>query len=209
MLEKDTSSSAVMGTFNCNAGEQWNTSWSFISLQCEVWNQPSWMAKTEPKPMMEVSLVLSVRLLHDWWNHLLSDSKISGCKNLERELIYGDNEVVCMSNFSSLAEKQKHWLQETLILMVLEIKSLATTKVPFNLSMTNHSTSAAFCWELKLNGAWRDSEILWVMAHEKFDGSTGLLDLDFSFMFWLVDFLNGGKGEDKDDDSGTLFQSNG
>ena len=47
------------------------------------------------------------------------------------------------------------------------------------------------------------------MAHEKFDGSTGLLDLDFIFMFWLVDFLNGGKGEDKDDDSGTLFQSNG
>ena len=40
--------------------------------------------------MMEVSLVLSVRQLHDVQNHLLSDSKISGFKNLEKEeLIFG------------------------------------------------------------------------------------------------------------------------
>ena len=76
--------------------------------------------------MMEVSLVLSVRQLHDAQNHLLSDSKISGFKNLEKEeLIFGDNAIARMSNFSSLAEKQKHWLHETLILMVFEIKSLA------------------------------------------------------------------------------------
>ena len=73
---------------------------------------------------MEVSLVLSVRQLHDGQNQLLSDSKTSGFKNLEKEeLIFGDNEIVRMSNFSSLAEKQKHWLHETLILMVFEIKS--------------------------------------------------------------------------------------
>ena len=59
--------------------------------------------------MMEVSLVLSVRQLNDEQNHLLSDSKISGFKNLEKEeLIFGDNGIVSMSNFSSLAEKQKH-----------------------------------------------------------------------------------------------------
>ena len=77
--------------------------------------------------MMEVSLVLSVRQLHDAQNHLLSDSKISGFKNLEKEeLIFGDNAIARMSNFSSLAEKQKHWwLHETLILMVFEINSLA------------------------------------------------------------------------------------
>ena len=58
--------------------------------------------------MMEVSLVLSVRQLHDEQNHLFSDSKILRFKRLQREeLIFGDNGIVSMSNFSSLAEKQK------------------------------------------------------------------------------------------------------
>ena len=71
--------------------------------------------------MMEVSVVLSVRQLHDGQNHLLSASKISEFKNLEKEgLKLGDNGIVRMSNFSSLAEKQKH-----LILMVFKITSLA------------------------------------------------------------------------------------
>ena len=71
--------------------------------------------------MMEVSLVFSVRQLHDGQNHLLSDSKISGFKNLEKEeLTFGGNAIVRMFNFSSLAEKQKHWLHKTLILMVFE-----------------------------------------------------------------------------------------
>ena len=60
---------------------------------------------------------------------LLSESKISGFKNLEKgEPILGDNGIVRMSNFSFLAEKQKHWLHETLILMVFEIKPLAALK---------------------------------------------------------------------------------
>ena len=91
-------------------------------------NRLSWITKTELEPMMEVSLVLSVRQLHDRQDHLFSDSKISGFKNLEsEELIFGDNGIVSMSNFSSLAEKQKHSLQEILILMVFEIKPLAAT----------------------------------------------------------------------------------
>ena len=58
--------------------------------------------------MMEVSLVLSVRQLHDEQNHLFSDSKILRFKRLQREeLIFGVNGIVSMSNFSSLAEKQK------------------------------------------------------------------------------------------------------
>ena len=57
---------------------------------------------------MKVSLVLSVRQLHDEQNHLFSDSKILRFKRLQREeLIFGDNGIVSMSNFSSLAEKQK------------------------------------------------------------------------------------------------------
>ena len=58
--------------------------------------------------MMKVSLVLSVRQLHDEQNLLFSDSKILRFKRLQREeLIFGDNGIVSMSNFSSLAEKQK------------------------------------------------------------------------------------------------------
>ena len=103
--------------------------------------------------MMKVSLGLSIRQLHDGQNHLLSESKISGFKNLEKEeLIFGDNGIVKMSNFSFLAEKQKHCLHETLILILFEIKSLAAVEVPFSSSMTNCSTSGASYSELKLNG---------------------------------------------------------
>ena len=98
-----------MRTFNSNSGEQLNTSWPFNSLECEVENRLSCITKIELEPMIEVSLVLPVRQLHDGQDHLFSDSKISGFKNLEREeLIYGDNGIVSMSDFSSLAEKQKH-----------------------------------------------------------------------------------------------------
>ena len=43
-------------------------------------------------------------------------------------------------------------------------------------------------------------------AHKKFDGSTGLLDLDFIFMFRVIDLRSGDKDGDSD---GTLFQSDG
>ena len=95
-----------METFKSNSGEQLNTCWSFISVECEVENRLSWITKIEPKPMMKVSLVLSVKQLHDGQNHLFSDSKISGFKNLEREeLIFSDNGIVSICNFSSLAWK--------------------------------------------------------------------------------------------------------
>ena len=71
--------------------------------------------------------------------------------------------------------------------------------------MTNCSTSAASCWELKLNGLWRDSQILRVRAHKKFNGSTGLLDLDFIFMFRVNDLRSGITMVT----DGTLSQSNG
>ena len=80
-------------------------------------NRLCWVTKIEPELMMEVSLVLSLRQLHDEQNHLFSDCKVSGVKNLEREeLIFGNNGIVSMSNVFSVAKK--HWLQETLILTV-------------------------------------------------------------------------------------------
>ena len=43
-------------------------------------------------------------------------------------------------------------------------------------------------------------------AHEKFDGSTGLIDQDFIFMFRAIDLRSGDKVGDS---GGTLFQSDG
>ena len=83
--------------------------------------------------------------------------------------------------------------------MILKIKSLGVTEASFSSSMTNCSTSAASCWELKSNGAWRDSEILRVRAHKNFGESTSLLDLNFISMFKVKD----------EDSDGTLFQSDG
>ena len=43
-------------------------------------------------------------------------------------------------------------------------------------------------------------------AHKKFDRSTGFFDLDFIFMFRVIDLRIGDKDGDSD---GTLFQSDG
>ena len=51
-----------------------------------------------------------------------------------------------------------------------------------------------------------ETQILWVKAHKTFYGSTGLLDLNFIFIFRVLDSRSG----DKDDNSdGTLIQSDG
>lgn len=70
-LEKDTSSSTVIRTFNFNWEEQLNT-----CIQCDMKNRLSLITKTEPEPMMEVSLLLSVRQLYDEQKHLCSDFNI-------------------------------------------------------------------------------------------------------------------------------------
>ena len=76
LVEKDTSSSTVMGTFKSNSGEQLNTCWSFISPEYEVENLLSWITKIEPELMMEVSLVVSVRQLHDGQNQNLRSQSL-------------------------------------------------------------------------------------------------------------------------------------
>ena len=58
-----------MGTSHSNLGEQLNTCWSFINLECKVENGLNWITKIEPEPMIEVSLVLYVIQLHDGQNH--------------------------------------------------------------------------------------------------------------------------------------------
>ena len=54
-----------MGAFKSNSGEQLKTCWSFIRPEYGVENLLNWIIKIEPELMMEVSLVLSVRQLHD------------------------------------------------------------------------------------------------------------------------------------------------
>ena len=49
-------------------------------------------------------------------------------------------------------------------------------------------------------------KILQVRAHKKFDGSTGLLELDFIFMFRVIDLRSGDKDGDSD---GILLRSDG
>ena len=71
----------------------------------------------------------------------------------KRRINIAGNGIVSMSYFYSLTGRQMHRLQEILILMVYEIKSLAATEIPFSSSMTNCSTSAASYCELKLDGA--------------------------------------------------------
>ena len=97
-----------MGTFNSKLGEQLNICWSFISLECEVENRLSWITKIEPELMIQVSLALSIRQLQDGQNYLLSNSKISGFKNLEKRRIFAGNGIVSMSKFYSLTGKQMH-----------------------------------------------------------------------------------------------------
>ena len=109
-------------------------------------NRLDCITNIESELMMVVSLVLSVRQLYDRQNHLFCDSKISDFKKEELvrdEIVFGGNGIFSISNFSSLAEKQKHWLRKTLILMIFEINSLAATGVRFSSSMTNCSISAA------------------------------------------------------------------
>ena len=84
-------------------------------------NPLSWISKIEPELMMEVSLVLSVRQLHDGQNHSLSDSKTSGFKRLEKEYLETMGLLECL--IFPLWQRNKHWLHVTLILMVFEIKS--------------------------------------------------------------------------------------
>ena len=51
-----------------------------------------------------------------------------------------------------------------------------------------------------------ETQILWVKAHKKFYGSTGLLDLNFIFIFRVIDSRSGYKDDNSD---GTLIQSDG
>ena len=152
--------------------------------------------------MIQVSLVLSHRALHEGQNHLLCDDKISGFRNwLIEAWMSADTGRVKISRFCSDSEKQKQVLQETVIFCVLEINWLAARDTPFSSSKTTCNISATSCWVLKSKGTPLKLDSLGFKAHKKLDGSTGLFEFFFMAMLRLMAI------DDKVFDSeGTLFQ---
>ena len=97
-----------------------------------------------------------------------------------------DTGRVTISRFSSDIEEQKQVLQETVIFCVLQIKWLAANDIPFTSSKTTCSISATSCWVLKSKGAPLMIDSLRFKAHKKLDGSTGLVEFDFTAMLTLI-----------------------
>ena len=84
LFVKETSSSIVMGTVRSLFDSLWVQLKKFSFLTSwPPWleNQQSWIIKIGAEFIIQVSLVLSQRRLHDGQNHLFCDVKISGFKN--------------------------------------------------------------------------------------------------------------------------------
>ena len=97
-----------------------------------------------------------------------------------------DTGRVTISRLSSDTEEQKQVLQETVIFCVLQIKWLAANDIPFTSSKTTCSISATSCWVLKSKGTTLMMDSLRFKAHEKLDGSTGLVEFFFTAMLRLT-----------------------
>ena len=81
--------------------------------------ESSWIIKIGAECIIQVSLVLSERTLHEGQNHLFCDNKISGFRNWLIEVwISADTGRVKISRFSSHSEGKKQVLQETVIFCV-------------------------------------------------------------------------------------------
>ena len=153
---------------------------------------------------MQVPLVLSERRLHEGKNHLFCDDKISGFRNWFTEVCMSvDTGRVPISRFSSDTEEQKQVLQETVIFCVLQIKWLAANYIPFTSSKTTCSISATSCRVLKSKGTPLMMDSLRFKAHKKLDGSTGLVEFDFTAMLRLIACNIGDRVFDSE---GTLLQ---
>ena len=84
LFVKETSSSTVMGTTRCLFESVWVQLKKFASLiSWPPWleNQQSWIIKIGAEFIIQVSLVLPQRRLHDGHNYLFRDVKISNFKN--------------------------------------------------------------------------------------------------------------------------------
>ena len=119
LFVKETSSSIVMGTGRSLFDSlciQLNKFSFLTSWPPWLENRQSWIIKIGAEFIMQVSLMLSERRLHEGQNHLFCDDKISGFRNWFIEVcMSADTGRVTISRFSSDTEEQKQVLQETVI----------------------------------------------------------------------------------------------
>ena len=148
--------------------------------------------------MTHVSLVLSERALHKGQNHLFPDDKISGLRNCLKEVCMPvDTCRGSISRFSSETEEHRQVLQDTVVLIVLEIKLLAANDTPPSSSKTTCSISATPRWELKSKGVTLVLDKLCFKVHKKLDGSIGLVEFFLTAMLRLIARNMGDKWFDK------------
>ena len=123
MFVSETLFSTVMETIRCLFDSLWVQLKKFACLISWLpWleNRQNWIIKIGAEFIIQVSLVLSERVLHEGQNHLLCDDKISGFRNwLIEAWMSADTGRVKISRFSSDSEEQKQVLQETATLDIL------------------------------------------------------------------------------------------
>ena len=106
LFVKQTSSWTVMGTASCLFGSLWVQLKKFASLSSwPLWleNRQNSITKIGAEFMIQVSLVLSERTLHEGQIHLFCDDKISGFRNCLIEVwASADTSRVKISIFSWL-----------------------------------------------------------------------------------------------------------
>ena len=173
-----------MGTTRCLFDLLWVQLKKFASLvSWQTWleNRQSWIIKIGAEFIIQVSLVLSERTLHEGQTHLFCDDNVSGFRNWFIEAWMSIN--TCRNKIprvSSDSDEQKQVLQETMIFCVLEINWLAARDTPFSSSKTTCNISATFSWVLKSKGTPLKLNSLRFKTHKKLDRSTGL----FKFFFY-------------------------
>ena len=146
LFVKKTSSFVVIGTARSLFDSLWvqlNRFSFFTSWPHQLENQKSYIIKIGAELIIQVSLVLSERRLHEGLNHLCCDDKISGFRNwlIEVWMLTGTGRVTIW-RFPSDIQKQKQVLQDFFIFCALQIKWLAGNDIPFSSSKTTCSISA-------------------------------------------------------------------
>ena len=109
LFVKEISPSTVMRTARCLFDSLWVQLKKFASLiSWPPWleNRQSWIIKIGAEFIIQVSLVISERALHEEQNHLLRDDKIPGFRNwLIEAWMSADTGRVKTSRFSSDSEE--------------------------------------------------------------------------------------------------------
>ena len=128
LFVKETSSSIVMGTVRSLFDSLWVQLHKFSFLTSRSpWleNRQSWIIKIGVEFIIQVSLVLSQRGLHDGQNHLFCDVKMSGFKNWFIEVwMFAETGRVTIWRFSSDADEQSRYYKKLLFSVCYKLDGL-------------------------------------------------------------------------------------